>query len=52
MEHPAAFRAEAIDDAVEPESEIVSLIQGIVYWGVLAIGFLVPLAGAIWGSTH
>ena len=43
-------RTRHIDEVVEDEaSGLLSLIQGVFYWGVLALGVAIPIAGAIWG---
>lgn len=55
MQHQAVGSGQArdIDDIAEGEDSGVRLaIKSVIYWSVLAIGFVVPIAGAIWGVTH
>lgn len=54
MENPAVFpnRAEAVEDVFERTSGAVSVIYGIIYWGILAIGLAAPIAGAVWGTLR
>ncbi|WP_162912979.1 hypothetical protein [Rhodospirillaceae bacterium SYSU D60014] len=55
MQHQTVGSGQArhIDDIVEgADSGIRFVIQSVIYWGVLALGFVVPIAGAIWGVVH
>jgi hypothetical protein len=55
MQHETVGSGQArhIDDIVEDDDSGVRLvIKSVVYWGVLATGFVVPIAGAIWGIAH
>ena len=41
-----------LEDVVEEGSGLRSLVRSVVYWGILALGFVVPIAGAFWGIIH